>query len=102
LLVLITIAEDEAGVDAIAVGDTAVVAISVGAISVGAIAVEVLASVDGANSVGGLAGKVGTRPPEAGVSVAPVTGITAVGVPAGAQAARASDRIIRKAPIRVT
>jgi beta-lactam-binding protein with PASTA domain len=37
----------------------------------------------------------------AGVAVAPVTGMTEVGAAAGAQAARARDRITKKVPIRV-
>jgi hypothetical protein len=40
--------------------------------------------------------------PATGVPVAPVTGIAAVGAAAGAQAARARDKITNKVPIRVT
>ena len=92
-LVPITIPEEDAWVAAIVPEGAA-------GVPVETIGVPVLAGADVAVLT---AGEVGAEVlTAAGVPVAPVTGIAAVGEAAGAQAARASDKTIRKVPNRET
>jgi hypothetical protein len=83
----ITIPPEDAWVVDIAVAIMAVGVMAVGIMAVAAMAVGVMA-------VGAIVLTGAT------VAVAPVTGITEVGAAAGAQAARARDRITKKVPIR--